>query len=377
MKLSRLPVVLAVPLLSIFLHAQTDKITIPAGSPEDQALQAITAEPEAAKKPAMYEDFLQKFASNPQAVAYGNWQLEQYYQTTGDLPKALDYGDKALASSPHNFDILVAQANIAQQLKDNGKLFQYSVQGGEAYNAIGKDPKPEGVTDEDYATSIEQEKQAAKSQRDFFEATAFNAIAGESDASKRIADIELFTPAFPNSSFQDQIIPLAMFSFSQLKDNAQLIAYGEKSLATNPNSLPVLLMMANAYVDDPKPGSVAKAVSYSQKAIAVAKADAPDADRNRKVSAGAAHSTLGYAYMKQDKTLASIPELKSACTLLKGQDDQAYAAALYRLGFAYAKINKLTEARETLMEAVKIPGPLQPTSQALLTKVNTARAKEK
>jgi hypothetical protein len=79
--------------------------------------------------------------------------------------------------------------------------------------------------------------------------------------------------------------------------------------------------------------------------------------------------------MKQDKTLASIPELKSACGLLKGQDDQSYAAAMYRLGFAYAKVSKLTEAREVLMEAVKISGPLQPMSQELLTKVNTARAK--
>jgi tetratricopeptide (TPR) repeat protein len=375
MKLSRLPVVLVVLLLSVTLQAQVDKITIPAGSPEDQALQAISAEPDAQKKPAMYEDFLQKFSSNPQAVAYGSWQLEQYYQTAGDLPKALDYGDQALTNAPHNFDILVSQANIAQQLKDNGKIVHYCMQGGEAYNAIGKDPKPDGMSDQDFASSIEQEKQAAKSSHDFFEATAFNAIASETDARKRVAYIELFTPAFPKSSFEEQITSFAMLSLSQLKDTPRLIAYGEKSLATNPNSLPVLLLLANAYVDDSKPGSVAKAVSYAQKAIAVAKADAPDADRTRKVSAGAAHSTLGYAYMKQDKTLASIPELKSACALLKGQDDQSYAVALYRLGFGYAKLNRLTEAREVLMEAVKIQSPLQPMSQELLTKVNTARAK--
>ncbi|MGA9039937.1 MAG: tetratricopeptide repeat protein [Terriglobales bacterium] len=376
MQLGRFPVALAVLLLSISLHSQSDKITIPAGSPEDQALQVITAEPDAAKKPAMYEDFLKTFASNPQAVAYANWQLEQYYQTTGDLPKALDYGDKALAVAPHNFDILVSQATIAQQLKDNGKIVQYCAQAGAAYNAIGKDPKPEGVSDQDFASSVEDEKKSAKNSYDFFEATAFNAIASETDARKRVAYIELFTPAFPNSTFADPLASFAMLSFTQLKDTPRLIAYGEKSLATNPNSLPVLLLMANAYVDDPKPGSVAKAVSYAQKAIAVAKADAPDADRTRKVSAGAAHSTLGHAYMKQDKTLASIPELKSACALLKGEDDQSYATALYYLGFAYAKINKLTEAREVLMEAVKIQGPVQPMSQELLTKVNTARAKQ-
>ena len=375
MKRGRLSVVLVVLLFSSTLHAQLNRITISAGSPEDQALQAIAAEQDGQKKPAMYEDFLQKFSTNPQALAYGNWQLSQYYQSAGDLPKALDYGDKAIASAPGNFDILVSEANIAQQAKDTGKIVQYSLQGGNAYNAIGKNPKPEGMSDQDFTSAVEAEKQSAKGARDFFEAAAFNAIAGETDARKRVAYIELFTPAFPKSSFEEQITSSAMVSLSELKDTPRLIAYGEKSLTTNPNSLPVLLLLANAYGDDPKPGSAAKAVTYAQKAIVVAKADAPDADRTRKVSAGAAHSTLGYAYMKQDKTLASIPELKAACVLLKGQDDQSYAAAMYRLGFAYAKVSKLTEAREILMEAVKIPGPLQPMSQDLLTKVNTARAK--
>jgi hypothetical protein len=48
---------------------------------------------------------------------------------------------------------------------------------------------------------------------------------------------------------------------------------------------------------------------------------------------------------------------------------------MYGLGFAYAKLNKLTEAREVLTEASRMPGPLQAMSQDLLTKVNTARAK--
>ena len=74
---------------------------------------------------------------------------------------------------------------------------------------------------------------------------------------------------------------------------------------------------------------------------------------------------------------AAIPELKTACILLKGEDEQQYARALYGLGLAYGKLNKLTEAREVLTEAVKIPGPLQSMSQDLLTKVNAARAKGK
>ena len=108
-------------------------------------------------------------------------------------------------------------------------------------------------------------------------------------------------------------------------------------MAANPNSMPTLLLLANAYVEDSRAGSVAKAVTYSQKVVELAKANAPDADRSRKLSAGVAHSTLGYAFMKQDKTAAAVPELKTAASLLKGQDDTAYATALYRLGYAYAK----------------------------------------
>jgi tetratricopeptide (TPR) repeat protein len=359
--------------------AQTEKIVIPAGTPEDHDLQAITNEQDAAKKLAMYQDFVQKYSSNPAAVVYGDWQLSQAYQATGDLPKALNYGDKALAGAPRNLDILVSTANIAQQAKDNAKLIDYAANGGAVCSAIGKQPKPEGMSDDDFSRQVAADKSDAKNNCDFLESAGFNVIATENDAKSRMADIEKFSAAFPDSKFQDQVSSYAMYTLGpgQLNDQARLVAYGEKTLAANPSSLPALLLLAGSYVDDAKPGSVAKAVTYSQKAIAVAKADEPDADKSRKLSAGVAHSILGNAYLKQDKTAASIPELKTAAALLKGQDDQQYSIALYRLGFAYAKLSRVNEARDVLTEAVKISGPVQAMSQDLLTKVNAARAKGK
>lgn len=359
--------------------AQVDHIVIPAGTPEDQALQASSKETDSQKKLALYEDFVQKFSSNPAAVAYGNWQISQYYQSAGDLPKALDYGDKALAGSPHNLDILVSQAGIAQQMKSDAKIMDYAEKGGIAYEGIAKAPKPEGMSDGDFAARTLAEKESAKSGHDFLEGVGFNAIADEKDAKTRMSYIDRFTAAFPNSQFQEQVSQYAMYTLGpgQLNDSARLVTFGEKNLATNPNSMPVLLMLASTYVEETKPASVAKAVTYSQKVVGIAKADEPDADKSRKLSAGVAHSTLGYAYMKQDKTASAITELKSASALLKGQDDMAYATALYRLGYAYAKLNKTTEAREVLSEAVKIGGPLQQPSRELLEKVNSARAKGK
>jgi hypothetical protein len=360
-------------------NAQTDKILIPAGTPEDHDLQEISNEQDAAKKLAMYQDFVKKYSSNPAAVAYGNWQISQAYQTSGDLNKALDYGDRALAGASRNLDILVSQASISQQAKDNTKLIDYAAKGGAVCNSIGKQAKPADMSDEAFSHQVAEEKSAAQNNCDFLESAGFNVIAGENDAKSRMAEIEKYSAAFPDSKFQDQVSSYAMYTLGpgQLNDQTRLFAYGEKVLAANPNSLPALLLLAGTYVDSAQPGSVGKAISYSQKAIAVAKADEPDADKSRKLSAGMAHSTLGYAYMKQDKTPAAIPELKSAAGLLKGQDDQQYAIALYRLGFAYAKLNRVNEARDVLTEGAKISGPVQPMTQDLLTKVNAARAKGK
>src|SRR3954463_1951118 len=355
---------------------QIDTLVIPAGTPEDQGLQAITKEPDDQKKAAMYEDFLKQFSSNPQAIAYANWQLAQAYQGTGDLPKALDYGDKALGSAPHSLDILVSQASIAQQMKNNAKLLDYSVRGGELYNSIGK-TKPDGISDQDFATQTAEQKSAARNSYEFLEAAAFNVIVDETSAKARMSDIDRFTPAFPASRFDEPVASYAMMALTELKDTGRVVSYGEKALAANPNNLAALLLLANNYVDDPKPGSVGKGAAYAQRAIAAAKADAPDSDRAHKLSGGIAHSTLGYAYMKQEKTAAAIPELKSAAALLNGVDDQQYAVAQYRLGYAYAKLSHNTQARDALTAAAKIPGPVQPLSQDLLAKVNAARAKGK
>jgi len=373
------------PLLSVLLviafsisqaRAQVERIVIAAGTDEDHALQAITNEQDNSRKLAMYEDFVQKFSSNPQAVAYGNWQIAQAYQSSGDLPKSLEYGDKALAGSPRNLDILVSQASTAMQAKNNAKAMDYSAKGGEICHSIAKQTKPEGMSDEDFARKVSEEKNASQNNCDFLETSGFNVITAETDPKTRMTEIEKFTAAYPDSKFGDQVSNYAMYTLGpgQLNDQTRLVAFGEKMLANDPNSMLALLLLASYYGDS---GNSAKAISYAQKAIEVAKPDAPDADKSHKLSAGAAHNTIGWAYLKQEKTTAAIPELKAAAALVKGQDDQQYARALYGLGFAYGKLNKLTEAREVLTEAVKIQGPMQSMSQDLLMKVNAARAKGK
>jgi hypothetical protein len=354
--------------------SQIDTIVIPAGTPEDNELNSIANEHDSQKKVSMYEDFVQKYAANHAAVAYANWQLSHYYESTGDLQRALESGDKAVAVSPHNLDILTSQVAIAQRLKDNAHIFSYSIQGGEAFDSIEKQPKPADTTDEQFASMVTSEKEANKSSYEFFKSAAFNAIGDENNAKTRMDYIDKFTTTFPKSKMDEQVTSYAMLSLSQLQDNRRLVTYAEKALAANPNNLSALLLMANNYVDSSEPGALAKAVIYAQKVIVAAKADDPAADKFQKTSAGVGHSVMGRAYAKQQKTIPSISELKSATALLKGNDEQQYAVAAYYLGWDYAKINKLSEARTVLSDAAAIPGPVQQPVKDLLTKVNSARA---
>jgi len=149
---------------------QADSIQIAAGTDEDKALQAITSESDAQKKVAMYQEFVQKFAANPAAVAYGNWQLEQAYAATGDLPKALEYGDKALAGSARNLDILVSVAGAAQQAKNNAKLMDYAAKGGEVCTSIAKQAKPAGMSDEEFTGKVNDESRRRRTPASFLRA---------------------------------------------------------------------------------------------------------------------------------------------------------------------------------------------------------------
>ncbi len=360
--------------LSVIVAAQIDRIVIPAGTPEDKAIQAFSAEGDTAKKQTMIQDFLQQFAGNPTAVAYGNWQMSQLYQADGDLGKALDFGDKALAATPRNLDILVSQAQIAQQMKNGAKAFEYAIRGGEAYSSIATQNKPEGVTEESFKARVLEDKESSQNAYDFLETAAYNTIADEQQPKTRMACIERFTPAFPGSRFEESIGQLAMYTLSQLNDMNRLVAYGKKSLAANPNSIPALLLMANAYAEDEKGANLADAATYAEKVVTLAKGDAPDADRSKRLSAGLAHSAWGYALMRQDKTAAALEHFKVGAPLLK-EDPASHSAILYRLAFAYAKSNRIAEAKEAVGQCLVVEGPAQAQCRDLQTKLGAARKK--
>jgi tetratricopeptide (TPR) repeat protein len=361
-------------LSAVTAGAQVATIHIPAGSPEEKALAAVSAETDAQKRAALLLDFLQTFAANQEMVTYGQWQLAQLYLDQGDTAKALDFGQKAAAGQPNNMDILVFVAGAAQKAKSNDVIMDCAVKGGKAFNGLANQPKPEGMDPDGFALRIKQVQDPVRPAYEFLEATALNAMLAEPNGAKRMAYIESYVGAFPNSRFQEQVTQLAVATLADMKDSARLNSFSEKALAANPNSVSTLVVLAEAYAESPGTGSVARAEGYARKAIEVAASQKPTESNQLQFYAGLAHSALGYALMKQEKPALAIPELKTACSLLKDHSD-AYAAALYRLSFAYAKTpGRLGDAKASLTELIAIPGPYQQPARDLLAQVQAAAA---
>lgn len=352
---------------SIPAAAQNVKIVIPAGTPEDKELTMIAAEPDAQKRIGMYEDFANKYSSNKPAAAYADWQLSQQYLAAGDSARALEYGDKALALYPNDLDIVVSQVGVAQAMKDNGKVVDYAVRGAEIFSSIATQPKPADISDTDWKNRATEEQDSARSSYDYLETAAFNAIAGEQDPAKRMTAIEKFTPAFPKSKFEEQVSQLALYSLQQLNQPQRLESYGEKALAADPDSIPTLLMMANAYSEDARES--AKALTYANKVVALTSSGEAAGDAKKKLEAGTAHSIIGYAELKENKLASAVSELKTAVTLLEA-DPKAQQEALFRLGYAYARQNHRAESIATLQKAIAIDGPYQGPAKEMLAKVS-------
>ncbi len=356
MKLVRTSTLFVVSLLLCLSAAGQRRIVIPAGTPEDQELQAIANQSDAKQKIAMLEEFVTKYASNAPAAAYGNWQLAQQYSAAGDQAKALAYGDKALAAMPNVLDIIMSQADIAQQLKANDKLVDYAVRGAAVYHAI----PPDSETPDAMANY--------KQQYESLETIGYNAVANEADAKVRMKEIESYLGAFPNGRFTQNLATLAIVSYQEMKDMTGLSAFADKVLEKNPNDMRLLTALATAFVTD----NPAKAGSFARKALEQSKSST---DEQTKSLAGVAHSVLGQSLLRESKFAPAAAELKTATTMLK-DSPQDEAAAYYYLGFANVKLERAADAIAALTQAAKHDTPYKGPAEELIGKIQAARRKK-
>ena len=360
-----IPLLLAL-LMTLPASAQITQIIIPAGSDADKASAAINAETDPQKRIAMLNDFVKQFASDKMAAAFGYQLLAQQYQTGGDMAKAMEAAGQAYEAVPTNVDIVTTAVTVAQAGKNNAKAVEYACKGGALINSIGKDAGADAAA----VDRAKAEREKYQPQYDFFETAGYNTIAGEDDPKARMAYIDEYTAAFPKSKFSQNVMQFAMLSLQQMNQPAKFAEFGEKLLASNPDDMATLVMLANVFATEQSGAHFAKAAEYAHRAIELAKAK--PGDKQTQFSAAIAHSSLGTVLMRQEKTLPAIAELKLAQPVLK-EDPEAEGMVLYYLGFGYAKLQKLTDAKEALNECVKLTGAYKAPCEDVLSKVNAAK----
>jgi tetratricopeptide (TPR) repeat protein len=362
--------ILVTSLLALLLvapaAAQITQIIIPAGSDADKASTAINAETDPQKRITMLTDFVKQFGSDKMALAFGYQVLAQQYQMTGDMAKAMDAAEQSYAAIPTNVDIVTTAVTVAQAAKNGAKILEYACKGGALISGIGKDAGADAAA----AERAKFEQQKYQPQVEFFESAAYNAIANEDNAKTRMAYIEQFEAAFPKSKFAQGVMQFAMLSLQQMNQPAKFAEFGEKLLAANPEDMSTLVMLASVFATEQSGAHFSKATEYAHRAIELAKTK-PD-DKQVQFSAAIAHSSLGTVLIRQEKTVPAITELKLAAPALK-DDQEAGGMVLYYLGFGYAKLQKLPEAKAALGDCVRLAGPYQQPCKDILDKVNAAK----
>lgn len=341
------------------------KALVKPDSPEEKALLEARAEPDAARRVARLDAFVKNYPESA-AAAYADYLIN--YIELKNWEKALDYGRKAHEADNEDPEVLVKLVAAAGGKGDLGLMVQWAATGGALIRRLLAAPRPENVGEDDWERHLEVLREQLQS----LEYSAFDAATRETSVARRIQLLDQIGQAFPGGAYAQRLPAAYALAYQQTGDVTKMVAHAQKAVEAEPENEAMRLLLGETYLQQKR---LDDATTHARSILKILEAKTrpegtPEADWTKYLNGyrGAAQSIVGRALMQQDKTAAALPELKAALDLL-ANDQQALAPVLYNLGFAYAKQNRLAEARAVLARAVRIPGPYQQLSRALLAKV--------
>ncbi len=356
------------------------RVLVLAGSPEDKAIQQIVNEKDGARRLPLIAKFAADFASNPDMVVYSQQLYQEAYLESGDYERSLEYGEKALAADPTDMDVLLKLASAARQRPDPEKVARYAGQFGEWYNGLEKAPRPPDLDEVGWKARVAQLR--AEHEQDYHrvEYVLLEMIPRVTDAQKRLAMLDQFTKAFPDTSYASNIQQYYAYTYQQLGDAAKVMEYAEKATSLDPQNFAMPLLVAQTLSEQGK--DLERATALATKGMELAEKAQPPAgvapeewQKSRNGSLGLGHSILGFIYLRQNRNAQAITELKAAVPLVRS-DPPLLSTVLYRLGFVQAKNPKLMEeARATLSECSGVAGPFQQAARDLVAKIDARQGK--
>jgi tetratricopeptide (TPR) repeat protein len=190
------------------------------------------------------------------------------------------------------------------------------------------------------------------------------------DARQRVNLGEAFVAMYPNSMYAGTVYGQLAINYLNVNDVDKMIASGEKALASNPNDVDVLPLMAFAIPrrNGTTVQQLEAAMNYARRAINLLStmpkpAEMDDATfakvKNEKLAQ--CHSGMGTSYFKTGQYDEAVTELAQAVRLDSNPDPVDY----YVLGLSNERSSHFQDAIAAFDKCATAPGALQANCRTL------------
>src|ERR1051326_7172141 len=324
--------------LSAFAQDATQHFTINVGTPEGQALQAITNEPAGPNRVTMMNDFLAKYPKH-EGASWVATLLEAAYVGQKEYDKAIEAADKGLAADPNDLDLAYATLKTAEAKGDVEQIKKYS---GMTSDAARKIAAKAPANDEDKAR-IEYAKQI-----DVYSEYALSTAALKAQEPAKVVElVEALEQRNPKSQYLAQVSGVYLYDLGKTGQAGKACGAAERLGAANAKDVDALIWAADCNL---RASHADRAVAEASKALEGL--NSADVGARRGAISGHANWVLGVAYGSQQKWGLANKALRAALPMVKGDAGLAPAAYFF-LGLSNYNLGKAVGDKSQMKEGLQ------------------------
>jgi len=338
-------VILSVVLLAVWCCSIMGQAFDPS-TPDGAVIAAIQKEADAAKKQGMLEEFVKTYPDSKNAAwAWG--QLQASYLQAQQYDKAIEAGQKSLASDPGQIDVAYNNLKAAEGKNDPDAVMKWSAETSRLARKEVASPKPgDGKEQIDYAKQVDT----------YTEYSIYATELKSGDGAKVIALVESLEARNPDSPYLSKAYGRYLAALQQQGQNDKAGAAAEKEAQRDPSNEDVLAFLADY---DRQKKDFDKSLTYSAKLVEIMQSKAVpegmvDADWQKKKLKLLAFGLWieGVSYNGKSQYAQADKALRAGLPLIKGED-QSQPRVWFQLGFADFELGKTTKNRAMMQDALK------------------------
>ena len=352
MKTCRSALVLVLGCWSGVVAQNRNKVDINTETPEGQMLQQIGAEQDQAKKIAMMEEFLGKYASHS-SVAWVLGQLHAQYLKANQFDKVFPVAEKLVAFDASDAEMAYGGLQAAVAKNDPAMIIKWADVTAEAARKGAKTPKP---ADEDELPRWEYKVKFSEQVQDRCEYEILSAALRLPDLNQKIQMIEAMGRIFPQSKYTSQLDELHFQCWRQLNNPDKAAEVAANCVAKGTAGEDMLLFLANATFDKK---DYDKTVEYSTKLVDLLKtkpvpqgADPAAWENKKKVSMAAGYFLKGMVFAGQNKWNESDVVLREALPFMEG-NEALLGPTYFQLGLANYRLGAAPPGKKPDLKRVQ------------------------